>query len=84
MKHSVQASASSRKQILVEGQYQCFAAKIKLDGIRKHFSDKISQRRARQYDTFAGQKKSFIELENEKTNTYKVLTSWHYLEKISR
>ena len=27
-------------------------------------------------------KESFIELENEKTNTYKVLTSCHYLEKL--
>ena len=27
-------------------------------------------------------KESFVELENEKTNTYKVLTSWHYLEKL--
>ena len=27
-------------------------------------------------------KESFLELENEKTNTYKVMSSWHYLERL--
>lgn len=27
-------------------------------------------------------KESFLELENEKNNTYKVMSSWHYLEKL--
>ena len=27
-------------------------------------------------------KDSFLELENEKTNTYKVMSSWHYLERL--
>ena len=27
-------------------------------------------------------RESFLELENEKTNTYKVMSSWHYLERL--
>ena len=80
MKHSVQASASSRNKF-GRGQYQCLLQN-KLDGIRKHFSDKDIRKDVLDNMIRLLAKESFIELENEKTNTYKVLTSWHYLEKL--
>ena len=54
----------------------------KLDGLRKHFSDKDVRKDV--LDNLIRQltKESFLELENEKTNTYKVMSSWHYLERL--
>ena len=54
----------------------------KLDGLRKHFSDKDVRKDV--LDNLIRQltKESFLELESEKTNTYKVMSSWHYLERL--
>lgn len=54
----------------------------KLDGLRKHFSDKDVRKDV--LDNLIRQltKESFLELENEKSNTYKVMSSWHYLERL--
>ena len=54
----------------------------KLDGLREHFSDKDVRKDV--LDNLIRQltKESFLELENEKTNTYKVMSSWHYLERL--
>lgn len=69
------------EQILVEVNINVLLQN-KLDGIRKHFSDKDIRKDV--LDNMIRQlvKESFMELENEKTNTYKVMTSWHYLEKL--
>lgn len=69
------------EQILVEANINVLLQN-KLDGIRKHFSDKDIRKDV--LDNMIRQlvKESFLELENEKTNTYKVMTSWHYLEKL--
>ena len=54
----------------------------KLDGLRKHFSDKDVRKDV--LDNLIRQltQEYFLELENEKTNTYKVISSWHYLERL--
>lgn len=69
------------EQILVETNINV-ALQNKLDGMRKHFSDKDIRKAV--LDNIIRQlvKESFIELENEKSNTYKVLSSWHYLERL--
>ena len=69
------------EQILVEANINVLLQN-KLDGIRKHFSDKDIRKDVLDNMIRLLAKESFIELENEKTNTYKVLTSWHYLEKL--
>ena len=69
------------EQILVEANINVLLQN-KLDGIRKHFSDKDIRKDVLDNMIRLLTKESFIELENEKTNTYKVLTSWHYLEKL--
>ena len=58
------------------------ALQNKLDGMRKHFSDREVRKDV--LDNIIRQlaKESFIELENEKSNTYKVLSAWHYLERL--
>ena len=69
------------EQILVEANINA-TLQSKLDGMRKHFSDRDVRKEV--LDNIIRQlvKESFIELENEKTNTYKVLTAWHYLERL--
>ena len=69
------------EQILVEANINVMLQN-KLDGIRKHFSDKDVRKDV--LDNMIRQltKDSFLELENEKTNTYKVMSSWHYLERL--
>ena len=69
------------EQILVESNINV-VLQNKLDSIRKHFSDKDIRKEV--LDNLVRQltKDSFLELENEKTNTYKVMSSWHYLERL--
>lgn len=69
------------EQILVEANINV-ALQDKLDGMRKHFSDREVRKDV--LDNIIRQlaKESFIELENEKSNTYKVLSAWHYLERL--
>ena len=69
------------EQILVEANINVLLQN-KLDGIRKHFSDKDVRKDV--LDNMIRQltKDSFLELENEKENTYKVMSSWHYLERL--
>lgn len=69
------------EQILVEANINVLLQN-KLDGIRKHFSDKDVRKDV--LDNMIRQltKDSFLELENEKDNTYKVMSSWHYLERL--
>ena len=54
----------------------------KLNGLRKHFSDKDIRKEV--LDNVVRQlvKDAFLELENERTNTYKVMSAWHYLERL--
>ena len=69
------------EQILVEANINV-ALQNKLDGMRKHFSDREVRKDV--LDNIIRQlaKESFIELENEKSNIYKVLSAWHYLERL--
>ena len=69
------------EQILVEANINV-TLQNKLDSIRKHFSDKDVRKDV--LDNMIKQltRESFLELENEKTNTYKVMSSWHYLERL--
>lgn len=69
------------EQLLVEANINVMLQN-KLDGIRKHFSDKDIRKDI--LDNIIRQltKDSFLELENERTNTYKVMSSWHYLERL--
>ena len=50
--------------------------------MRKHFSDRDVRKEVLDNIIRLLVKESFIELENEKNNTYKVLSSWHYLERL--
>ena len=69
------------EQILVETNINMLLQN-KLDGMRKHFSDKDIRKEV--LDNMIRQltKDSFLELENEKSNTYKVMSAWHYLERL--
>lgn len=69
------------EQILVEANINVMLQN-KLDSIRKHTSDKEIRKDV--LDNIIRQlvKDSFLELENEKNNVYKVMSSWHYLEKL--
>ena len=69
------------EQILVEANINVLLQN-KLDGLRKHFSDKDIRKEV--LDNVIRQlvKDSFLELENERTNTYKVMSAWHYLERL--
>ena len=69
------------EQILVEANINVMLQN-KLDGIRKHFSDKDVRKEV--LDNMIRQltRESFLELENEKNNTYKVMSSWNYLERL--
>lgn len=69
------------EQILVETNINVMLQN-KLDGIRKHFSDKDVRKDILENMIRQLTKDSFLELENEKTNTYKVMSSWHYLERM--
>ncbi len=69
------------EQILVETNINVMLQN-KLDGIRKHFSDKDVRKDILENMIRQLTKESFLELENEKTNTYKVMSSWHYLERL--
>lgn len=69
------------EQILVETNINAMLQN-KLDGIRKHFSDKDVRKDILENMIRQLTKDSFLELENEKTNTYKVMSSWHYLERL--
>lgn len=69
------------EQILVETNINVMLQN-KLDGIRKHFSDKDVRKDILENMIRQLTKDSFLELENEKTNTYKVMSSWHYLERL--
>lgn len=69
------------EQILVEANINVMLQN-KLDSIRKHTSDKEIRKGV--LDNIIRQlvKDSFLELENEKNNVYKVMSSWHYLERL--
>lgn len=69
------------EQLLVEANINVLLQN-KLDGLRKHFSDKDIRKEV--LDNVIRQlvKESFLELENERTNTYKVMSAWHYLERL--
>lgn len=69
------------EQILVEANINV-VLQNKLDSLRKHFSDKDIRKDI--LDNMIRQltKDSFLELENDKTNTYKVMSAWHYLERL--
>ena len=54
----------------------------KLDSLRKHFSDKDIRKDILDNVIRQLTKDSFLELENDKTNTYKVMSAWHYLERL--
>lgn len=69
------------EQILVESNINV-VLQNKLDSIRKHFSDKDIRKEVLENMVRQLTKESFLELENEKNNTYKVMSSWHYLEKL--
>lgn len=69
------------EQILVEANINA-TLQSKLDGMRKHFSDRDVRKEVLDNIIRLLMKESFIELENEKTNTYKVLSAWHYLERL--
>ena len=69
------------EQILVEANINA-TLQNKLDGMRKHFSDRDVRKEVLDNIIRLLVKESFIELENEKNNTYKVLSSWHYLERL--
>lgn len=69
------------EQLLVEANINA-VLQNKLDGLRKHFSDKDIRKEV--LDNVVRQlvKDAFLELENERTNTYKVMSAWHYLERL--
>ena len=69
------------EQILVEANINVMLQN-KLDGIRKHFSDKDVRKEV--LDNMIRQltRDSLLELENEKNSTYKVMSSWNYLERL--
>lgn len=69
------------EQILVESNINV-VLQNKLDSIRKHFSDRDIRKEVLENMVRQLTKESFLELENEKNNTYKVMSSWHYLEKL--
>lgn len=69
------------EQILVEANINVMLQN-KLDGIRKHFSDKDIRKEVLENMIRQLTKESFLELENEKNNTYKVMASWNYLERL--
>ena len=69
------------EQILVESNINV-VLQNKLDSIRRHFSDKDIRKEVLENMVRQLTKESFLELENEKNNTYKVMSSWHYLEKL--
>lgn len=69
------------EQILVEANINVMLQN-KLDGIRKHFSDKDIRKEVLENMIRQLTKESFLEMENEKNNTYKVMASWNYLERL--
>ena len=69
------------EQILVEANINVMLQN-KLDGIRKHFSDKDVRKEVLENMIRQLTRDSFLELENEKTNTYKVMSYWNYLERL--
>lgn len=69
------------EQILVEVNINV-VLQNKLDSLRKHFSDKDIRKDILDNVIRQLTKDSFLELENDKTNTYKVMSAWHYLERL--
>jgi hypothetical protein len=69
------------EQILVETNINMLLQN-KLDGMRKHFSDKDIRKEVLENMIRQLTKDSFLEQENEKTNAYKVMSAWHYLERL--
>lgn len=69
------------EQILVEANINAMLQN-KLDSIRKHTSDKEIRKDVLDNIIRQLMKDSFLELENEKNNVYKVMSSWHYLERL--
>lgn len=69
------------EQILVEANINVMLQN-KLDSIRKHTSDKEIRKDVLDNIIRKLVKDSFLELENEKNNVYKVMSSWHYLERL--
>ena len=69
------------EQILVEANINV-VLQNKLDSLRKHFSDKDIRKDILDNVIRQLTKDSFLELENDKTNTYKVMSAWHYLERL--
>ncbi len=69
------------EQILVEANINVMLQN-KLDSIRKHTSDKEIRKDV--LDNIIRQlvKDAFLEQENEKNNVYKVMSSWHYLDRL--
>ena len=69
------------EQLLVEANINV-VLQTKLDSLRKHFSDKDIRKDILDNVIRQLTKDSFLELENDKTNTYKVMSAWHYLERL--
>ena len=69
------------EQILVEANINV-VLQNKLDSLRKPFSDKDIRKDILDNVIRQLTKDSFLELENDKTNTYKVMSAWHYLERL--
>lgn len=69
------------EQILVEANINV-VLQNKLDSLRRHFSDKDIRKDILDNVIRQLTKDSFLELENDKTNTYKVMSAWHYLERL--
>ncbi len=69
------------EQILVETNINMLLQN-KLDGMRKHFSDKDIRKEVLENMMTPAHQRLVPEQENEKTNTYKVMSAWHYLERL--
>ena len=69
------------EQILVEANINV-VLQNKLDSLRKHFSDKDIRKDILDNVIRQLTKDSFLELENDKTNTYKVMSAWHDLQRL--
>ena len=80
MKHSVPVPLPARTDI--GGNQHQHAAPNKLDGMRKHFSDKDIRKEVLENMIRQLTKDSFLEQENEKPIRIKVMSAWHYLERL--
>lgn len=70
----------SPEHILVEAGMNTLV-KSKLDSFKKHFSSKETWKDLLDSIIYRLTRESFLELENDKMNTYKVMNAWNYLER---